>query len=196
MSTPKVFGIYGKSDSGKTTLLVQLVTRLTKEGYRVTTVKQTDKEISMDVKEKDTWRHHQAGAHLVVFSSRKETNFLLDGPLGAAEIVRRISDFGSVDYVFIEGADDPKVQKIQVGSGKRRSNTIASYKNNFQEIVTLLKKEVIDQPSLPDLSIKVNGQEIPLTEFPAQIISKTILGMLSSLKHVQDIQTVSLELKR
>jgi molybdopterin-guanine dinucleotide biosynthesis protein MobB len=196
MSTPKVFGIYGTSDSGKTTLLVQLVTRFTKEGYRVATVKQTDKEISMDVKGKDTWRHHQAGAHLVVFSSRKETDFLLHAPLGTAEIMRKISVFGSVDYVFIEGADDPEVQKIQVGSGKKRSNTIASYKDNFQEIVALLKKGSIVHSSLPDLSIKVNGQDIPLTEFPAQIISKTILGMLSSLKQVQDIRTVSLELKQ
>lgn len=196
MSTPKVFGIYGKSDSGKTTLLVQLVTRLTKEGYRVATVKQTDKEISMDVKEKDTWRHHQAGAQLVVFSSRKETNFLFDTPLMTAEIVRKISDFGSVDFIFIEGADDPEIQKIQVGSGRKRNNTIAVYKDNFQKILLLIKKEKKVEPCLSDLTLKVNGKNIPLTEFPIKIISSTILGMLSSLKKVEDIKTVSLELKR
>jgi len=196
MSVPKVFGIYGESESGKTTLLVQLVTRFTKEGCRVATVKQTNKDISMDVKDKDTWRHHQAGARLVVFSSRLETNFLLDTPLSSAEILRRISDFGSVDYVFIEGADDPEIQKIQVGSGKKRSNTLATYKGNFQEILTLLKKEEQVQPCLPDLSIKVNGTDIPLTEFPVKIISSTIIGMLGSLKNVQDIQTVSIQLKR
>lgn len=196
MSTPKVFGIYGESDSGKTTLIVQLVTRLSKEGYRVATVKQTNKEISMDTKEKDTWRHHQAGACLVVFSSRSETNFLLDTPLSCSEILRRIYDFGCFDFILVEGADDPDIKKIQVGSGKKRSNTIVTYKENFQEILGLLKREGTMQPSAPDLCVKVNGKDVPLTQFPAQIISNTIVGMLGSLKTVHDIRTVTLELKR
>jgi len=196
MSTPIVFGIYGESDSGKTTLIVQLVARLTKEGYRVATVKQTNKAISMDTTNKDTWMHHHAGAHLVVFSSRSETNFLLDAPLSSSEILRRISEFGNFDFILVEGADDPDIPKIQVGLGRRRSNTIAVYKDNFQEIFALLKKQTTIQPSPSDLSIKVNGMDIPLTQFPAQIISNTIVGMLGSLKNVQDIHKVTIELKR
>ncbi len=196
MSTLKVFGVYGESDSGKTTLIVQLVTRLTTEGYKVATVKQTNKAISMDTKDKDTWRHHHAGAHLVVFSSRSETNFLLDGPLSSSEILQRISNVGRFDFILIEGADDPSIPKIQIGSGKKRSNTIATYKNNFQEIFCLLKKERTIRSSASDLSIRVNGIDVPLTQFPAQIISNTIIGMLESLKTVQDIRTVTIELKR
>ncbi len=167
MSTPKVFGVYGESDSGKTTLIVQLVTRLSKEGYRVATVKQTNKEISMDTKDKDTWRHHQAGAGLVVFSSRSETNFLLDTPLSCSEILRRIYDFGCFDFILVEGADDPGIKKIQVGSGKKRSNTIVTYKENFQEILGLLKREGTMQPSTPDLCIKVNGKDDPSDSVPS-----------------------------
>jgi molybdopterin-guanine dinucleotide biosynthesis protein B len=69
MSTSTVFGIYGNSDSGKTTLIVKLVEQFVKEGYLIATIKQTKKAISMDTKRKDTWRHHGAGAELVVFSS-------------------------------------------------------------------------------------------------------------------------------
>jgi molybdopterin-guanine dinucleotide biosynthesis protein MobB len=196
MSAPRVYGVYGESDSGKTTLIVQLVSRLTKERYQVATMKQSNKTISMDTKNKDTWRHHQAGAHLVVFSSRSETNFLLDAPLSSSEILRRISEFGNFDFILVEGADDPDIPKIQVGKGRKRSNTIAVYKNNFQEIFALLKKQAMIQLSPSDLSIKVNGMDIPLTEFPAQIISNTIVGMLGSLKNVQDIHTVTIELKR
>jgi molybdopterin-guanine dinucleotide biosynthesis protein B len=196
MSTSKVFGVYGESDSGKTTLIVQLVTRLSKEGYQLATVKQTNKEISMDTKNKDTWRHHKAGARLVVFSSRSETNFLLDNSLSFSEMLRRISGFGCFDFILVEGADEPDIPKIQVGSGKKRSNTIAIYHDNFQEILALLKKEGTPQPSAPDLCIRVNGKIIPLTQFPAQIISNTIVGMLTSLKTVQDIHMVSIELKR
>lgn len=196
MSTSKVFGVYGRSDSGKTTLIVQLVTRLSKDGYQVATVKQTNKEISMDTKNKDTWRHHQAGAGLVVFSSRCETNFLLDKCLSFSEMLRSISGFGCFDFILVEGAADPDIPKIQVGSGKKRSNTIATYKDNFQEILALLKKEETPKLSSPDLCIKVNGKNVPLTPFPAQIISNTIVGMLGSLKTVQDIHMVSIELKR
>lgn len=196
MSTPKIFGVYGESDSGKTTLIVQLITRLAAEGYQVATVKQTNKAICMDTKQKDTWRHHQAGAQLVVFSSRSETNFLLNTPLSSSEILQRISDFGCFDFVFVEGADDPKIPKIQVGSGKKRSNTIAIYKDNFQEILSLLKRKRSMQPSIPNLCIKVNGKDVNLTQFPAQIISNTIVGMMESLKGVQEVHSVVLELKR
>lgn len=196
MSAPRVFGVYGESDSGKTTLIVQLVSQLTKEGYQVATMKQSNKTISMDTKNKDTWRHHQAGAHLVVFSSRSETNFLLDAPLSSSEILQRISEFGNFDFILVEGADDPDIPKIQVGFGRKRNNTIAVYKNNFQEIFALLKKQATIQPSPSDLSIKVNGMDIPLTQFPAQIISNTIVAMLGSLKNVQDIHTVTIELKQ
>ena len=77
MSIPAIFGIYGNSDTGKTTLIEHLVSQLTKEGYMVATVKQTKKAISLDTMNKDTWRYHNAGAELVVFSSQCETDFLL-----------------------------------------------------------------------------------------------------------------------
>jgi molybdopterin-guanine dinucleotide biosynthesis protein MobB len=176
--------------------MVQLIARLTKEGQRVATVKQTDKAISMDTQNKDTWRHHQAGAHLVVFSSQKETDFLLDAPLSSSEILHKISGLGDFDFIFIEGANDPNIPKIRIGACKKRSNTLATYDGNFQEILRLVTQERTPQPSSPDLRIRVNGKDIPLNEFPTQIITNTILGMLQSLKNVQDIQTVTLELKR
>ncbi len=196
MSAPNVFGIYGESDSGKTTLMVQLVTQLTTEGYQVATVKQTNKAISMDTKEKDTWRHHQAGAPLVVFSSRKETNFLYEAPLSLSEILQKISYLGYFDYILVEGADDPRIPKIRVGSGKKRSNTIATYKDNFQEILGLLKKTETKSSLVPDLCIRVNGKNIPLTDFPTKIISNMIVSMAESLKGVADVHSVSLELRR
>lgn len=196
MSTPIVFGVYGKSNTGKTTLIVHLVAQLTKEGYRVATIKQTKKAISMDTKNKDTWRHHHAGAHLVVFSSHCETNLLLNKPLSTSEILQRISAFGDFDFILIEGADDPDIPKIQIGIGKKRSNTIASYKDNIQEMLPLIKREKQIKLFIPNISVRVNRKEIPLTQFPAQIISNTILGMLESLKNVENINEVTIELKR
>ena len=196
MSTPAVFGFYGDSDSGKTTLLVRLVSELTNEGHQVATIKQTKKGISMDTKNKDTWRHHKAGADLVVFSSLCETDFLLNKPTSTSEIIRRISEFGDFDLVLIEGADDPNIPKIQIGDGKKRSNTIATYKGNIKEIFPLIKKELKKKPSLSHLCITVNGKVVPLSEFPEQIITNAIVGMVASLKGVQNIREVTINLKR
>ena len=40
--------------------------------------------------------------------------------------------------------------------------------------------------------IKVNGKQIPLTEFPTEFIQNTICGMLESLKGVEEIKKVEI----
>ena len=196
MSTPAIFGIYGNSDTGKTTLIEHLISQLTKEGYIVATVKQTKKAISLDTMNKDTWRYHYVGAELVVFSSQCETDFLFYKTLSFSEIIKRISCFGCYDVILVEGANDSNIPKIQLGAGKKRNNTVVSYKGDVKEILTLIKRELKKEPLLQCLSISINGKNIPLTKFPEQIIMSTIVGMLGSLKGVQDINEVTLELKR
>ncbi len=195
MSTPTIFGIYGKSDTGKTTLITKLVSQLTKQGYKIATIKQTKKAISLDSVNKDTWRHHKAGAELVVFSSCCETDFLLYKVLNTSEIIRRISSFGCYDLILVEGADDLDIPKIQLGTGKKRDNTIISYKGDIEEILILITRELKKKPLVPHLNVTVNGKNIPLTEFPKQMITKTIVGMLTSLKGVQNINEVTIELR-
>jgi hypothetical protein len=46
-----------------------------------------------------------------------------------------------------------------------------------------------------DITIKVNGEKIPLSEFPAEFIKNTIAGMLSSLKGVDEIKDVEIKIK-
>jgi molybdopterin-guanine dinucleotide biosynthesis protein MobB len=196
MSTPAIFGIYGKSNMGKTTLIEKLVSQLTKQGYRIATIKQTKKAISLDLANKDTWRHREAGAELVVFSSRCETDLLLYNALNTSEIIRRISSFGYYDFILVEGADDLNIPKIQLGVGKKRVNTIASYKGNVDEILILIKRELQQKPLSQHLSVIVNGKNISLAEFPKQMITNTIVGMLRSLKGVQDINEVTIQLTR
>lgn len=196
MSIPTVLGVYGESDSGKTNLVVALVSHLTKEGYRVATIKQTNKSISMDTQQKDTWRHHEAGAGLVVFTSNRETDFLLQKKLMISDIIRRIMQFDIFDLVLIEGADDPEIPKIQLGSGEKRSNTISTYKGDLMEILTIIKLELKKISRPPALHVTVNGKGVPLTEFPETIITQTIIAMLSSLKGVSDIRRATIELER
>ena len=196
MSSCPVFGVYGHSDSGKTTLIVKLATQLIKEGYRVATVKRTKKSISLDTKGKDTWRHRAAGVELVVFSAAHETDFLLNAPMSMSEIIQVIMEFGCYDLVLVEGANDPNIPKIQIGGGRKRKHTVACYENNFDDILQLIKKEMKMKQSLQRLNIIVNGKNIPLTEFPEHILSNTIVGMLGSLKGVKNITNITIKYKK
>ncbi len=45
------------------------------------------------------------------------------------------------------------------------------------------------------ITLKVNGKEVPLTQFPADIIMQTILGMLKALKGVEEIKDVEIYIK-
>jgi len=44
-------------------------------------------------------------------------------------------------------------------------------------------------------TLSVNGKSVPLTEFPNEFIKNTILGMISSLKGVDQVETVELTLE-
>jgi hypothetical protein len=45
------------------------------------------------------------------------------------------------------------------------------------------------------VTIKVNGRDIFLTDFPTQIITNILLGILKSLKDVEDVKDAVIELK-
>jgi molybdopterin-guanine dinucleotide biosynthesis protein MobB len=188
--------VYGSSDTGKTTLIVQLVERLTSAGYKIATIKRTDKSISLDTEEKDTWRHHEAGATLTVFSSTSETDFLMYKSMSTFEMIQRITEFDYYDIVLIEGADDPHIKKIQVGTGLERDNTICRYENNIEKVLQVINDEVQKKTRVQKLRITVNGKNIPLTEFPEEFITNTLEGMLRSLKGVDHIDTATIQIKR
>ena len=46
---------------------------------------------------------------------------------------------------------------------------------------------------MEEISVKVNDQEIYLTEFPTEFIKNTICGMLKSLKSVDEIKKVEIK---
>lgn len=48
---------------------------------------------------------------------------------------------------------------------------------------------------MQSIVLKVNGKEVPLTQFPADIIMQTILGMLKALKDVEEVKEVEIKIK-
>jgi molybdopterin-guanine dinucleotide biosynthesis protein B len=108
-----IVSIVGKSDSGKTFLIEQLVSALTSRGYRIATIKHDVHGFEMDREGKDSWRHKQAGASTVIVSS--PTKIAMIKEVEQEESLEWIRDtwIRDVDLILTEGykrADYPKVE--------------------------------------------------------------------------------------
>lgn len=130
-----VLGLYGDSQSGKTTLLERLVRDLTAVGCRVAVIKQTDKRDSVDIGGKDTARFIRAGAEVAVFSSAVETVYLMNEHSTAQDIVKHLDQFGDFDVVFVEGAHDVDIPKVRLGDCVERENTLFTYDGNYGRLL-------------------------------------------------------------
>lgn len=142
MTKPKVIGFYGESNIGKTTIITKIIKKLTGENFSVASIKNTDKEISIDQKQKDTWKHAEAGSKLVIFKTQCETDYLIKERQSTKEIIDNITKFGNYDIILIEGANDEKIQKIRIGNIKERKNTIYKYENDFEKLYNLIKERI------------------------------------------------------
>ena len=67
MSNPLRVHVVGRTGSGKTTTIAYLTERLTRLGFRVGVVKHVHHQgFTFDTKGKNTWRHAEAGARIVI----------------------------------------------------------------------------------------------------------------------------------
>jgi molybdopterin-guanine dinucleotide biosynthesis protein B len=192
---PAIFGVYGESGSGKTKLITDIIKSFIKEGFKIACIKITDKKINVDTKGKDTWKYAKVGSKLVVLSSKNETDFLIKNKENIQKIIDQINYLNKYDLIIIEGANDDFTPKIRLGNIKERKNTIKTYKGDFEQLIKTIKKEIIRRRNMEKISIKVNGKQIILTEFPAYFITNTITGMLKSLKGVKDIKKVEINIQ-
>jgi molybdopterin-guanine dinucleotide biosynthesis protein B len=101
-----VVAVVGTSNSGKTTTIEYLVERISKEGYKVGSIKHIHHEnFSIDTKGTDTWRHAQAGAIVTVAVSPKEMAIIkkAEAPLNDLDQILGLLNKENLDFVFIEG---------------------------------------------------------------------------------------------
>lgn len=116
---PVVLGVVGRPNSGKTTLIEQLIPEFTRRGLRVGAVKRVAR-FAIDVPGKDSWRHSQAGADAYTVASASKLAFVErrreEATLG--EIVARY--FRGCDVVVCEGyrREAPDVVEVfRTGAG-------------------------------------------------------------------------------
>ncbi len=146
MANPKVFGIYGESNSGKTHIIEELIKNLTQRGFRVGTFKISDKLIDIDTPKKDTWRHYKAGSSVVAFQTTNETSFLHIKDLSETDVIDVLKNILKLDFIVVEGAKDKDIYKIKIGESiKTRENTIKIFecRPNVKKVIGFIEREII-----------------------------------------------------
>lgn len=116
--------IVGRKNSGKTTLVVDLVQHWTAQGRRIGTIKHTHHRHELDAPGKDSHRHRTAGAAAVgILSPAMNAIFWPSSP--GEDVSDRYEQFAGLlqtcDLVLVEGhlhADGPKVEMWRAAVGQ------------------------------------------------------------------------------
>lgn len=120
--------IIGRKNSGKTTLVVELVSHLRALGHRVGTIKHTHHQHELDTPGKDSFRHREAGAEAVGILAPTMNAIFWPAPQKAscdkvscdkaADVPRQYDQFDSLmadcDIVLVEGDQHTEATKIEV----------------------------------------------------------------------------------
>lgn len=114
-NAPIILSIIGKSDSGKTTLILKLLPELKRRGYKVAVAKHCPCGFDLDIEGKDSYKFSQAGG-VGTFLSSEEAIALLRPREGLSNLKEKLQNyFSDFDLVLMEGYNnEPGIKKIQI----------------------------------------------------------------------------------
>ncbi|MBS7656231.1 molybdopterin-guanine dinucleotide biosynthesis protein B [Candidatus Bathyarchaeota archaeon] len=164
LKQPRI-AVIGYKNSGKTTVVENLVKALANKGFKVATVKHiSEKNFSIDKEGSDTWRHSNSGAKLVAAVAEAETTLIIKSEFKDFNAEKFITPLDDFDVLIFEGfknllVDEEVAKIICVRSRdelKRFSKEAKGYIigfcsfNSIEEALKLL----IDLPKLIELTLK------------------------------------------
>ncbi len=211
-----IISIVGRSKSGKTTLIERLIPELIRRGYQVATIKHNVDSFEIDHKGKDSWRHQEAGAQTVVISSPQRVALVEDvsRDLPLDELAARF--IRGADIIVAEGFKRDRHPKVEVFRKEVHPHPLASELENLIAVVSdeplqmdipclspnditrvadIIEERVISIHKGVDATLWVDGEIIPLRPFTKSIISKTVQGMVSSLRGCATPQEIEIRVQ-
>jgi molybdopterin-guanine dinucleotide biosynthesis protein B len=206
--------IVGKSEAGKTTLLEQLIGELKRRGYRVGAVKHEPYGFELDQPGKDSWRLAQAGSDAIVLSSPQRLAIIsqVERDTTLEELSHLLDeDFDLILAEGFRGSNAPKIEVHRKGLGELLCPpeelfaivtdepldfAVPQYSpDNVPELADIIEERASALGQVEDIQIWVNGTPIPANPFVKEFISKTLLGMVSALKGVQEVKGLRISLR-
>lgn len=113
--SPPVFGVIGWKNSGKTTLMTDLIRELTARGFAVSVLKHAHVNFDVDQPGRDSFKMREAGASQVMLSSPRRFALMRelgDAPEMTFEELMRYA--GPCDLVLVEGYKRETYPKIEI----------------------------------------------------------------------------------
>jgi molybdopterin molybdotransferase len=152
--TSPIASIVGRSESGKTLLMEQLIVEFKRRGYKIAALKHSHcGAIEVDQPGKDTWKFAQAGSDAVCISSPRKLAFIKmsDHDLLIDEVLPIIGP--EFDLVLVEGFKKSKLPKIEVHREELGNDLLCS-PEELSAIVTdgSLDSPIADSYKVPILS--------------------------------------------
>jgi molybdopterin-guanine dinucleotide biosynthesis protein MobB len=200
----RIVAVVGFSGTGKTRLVVRLIGELRGRGLRVAAVKRCSHGFSLDTEGKDTADFSRAGADGVAMISPEGWAALGRGAaLQAAALAARL--FPGADVVLVEGGKSepgpPKIEVLRAGVSEaptcRPDELLAVVADGPRpggvRVPVLGPDETdrladliltVEEASMADIRLEVDGQEINLNAFVQTIFERTVVGMVTSLSGI------------
>ena len=132
--------IVGRKNSGKTTLIVELVQELTRRGYRIGTVKHTHHNHELDTPGKDSYCHRESGSSAVGILSPNMNAIFWPGERGHKRGSDKYEQFDALmadcDIVLVEGDSAAIAPKIEVFRAANTDQAMAKEDPSIAAVVT------------------------------------------------------------
>lgn len=119
-----IINFVGKSNTGKTTLITKVISYICHQGYSVGVIKHDVHDFEIDHKEKDTYKHKEAGASTVIISNRKKYALIKDVE-EEASLENLIELCQDKDLIIIEGYKKSPYDKIELLREERYKEPIS-----------------------------------------------------------------------
>ncbi len=144
--TPPVVSIVAKSGTGKTTLLVKLITEMKQRGFRVAAIKHDAHSFNIDHEGKDSWRLTEAGADTMLVTSPEKLAMVKQytkeyEPSLAESVATYCND---VDIVLTEGFKKSTMPKIEVHRQERSKKLLCRDEKHDPTLIAVASDNPLD----------------------------------------------------
>jgi len=211
-----IISIVGKSKSGKTTLLEDLIPRLKQRGYKVAVIKHAGDDFELDQTGKDSWRLSQAGSEVSAVSSAHKLAITrnLEHDLSPQEISQFLGE--DYDLILTEGFKQCRHPKIEVHRKEQGKELVSPPqeliavvtdepldvdvpqfpREEVPEIADLIENILLAQQREDDVDLLIDNTCIPLNQSTKDLLSRTLVAMASGLKGTKEVKSLRISLRR
>ena len=211
-----IISIVGRSESGKTTMLESLITELKRRGYKVAIIKHSGEDVELDTVNKDTWRFSLAGSEISAISSGHKLAIFKHTTHDFSP--KEFSNFTSLDYdlLLTEGFKRSSYPKIEVHRKEQGRDLVSPpqqllavvtdeplevnvpqfSKDEVQKIADLVENIILARKMEDDIDLVINGAHISMNPPLKNLLTRTLVAMLSGLNGTKEVKTLHLSLRR